>query len=153
MALWLEICEYSGEYSKGIHVDTDRIILEIIEGEPVGDQATLLRKLAARGIRLTQPTLSRHLRKLSIRKLEGRYQVAEAPMRLRPRCEIVAAPPNLLVLKTDPGHAQMLALHLDKRQPEGVAGTVGGDDTVFIAALPGVDMEELRLRVLAVLGR
>lgn len=133
-------------------MNTDHIILDTINAEPIGDQATLLDRLTTNGVRLTQPTLSRHLQKLSIRKVGGRYQVVEEPMHLQPRCDITPAPPNLLVLKTDPGHAQMLALHLDKRQPDGVAGTVGGDDTVFIAATAGTNLEELQERIRSALG-
>jgi arginine repressor len=31
------------------------------------------------------------------------------------------------------GHAQPVGLALDRRPPDGVVGTVAGDDTVFIA--------------------
>lgn len=134
-------------------MDTDESILEIIDTEPVRDQATLLARLEARGIELTQPTLSRHLSKLGIRKVAGRYRVSEDPVALLPRLDISTVPPNLLILKTDPGHAQMLGLHLDKRQPEGMAGTVAGDDTIFIAAEPGTELETLRENVLAVFRR
>jgi len=134
-------------------MSTDQQILEIIENEAVRDQATLLSRLAARGLSLTQPTLSRHLRKLSIRKREGRYQVSQEPVAMLPRLELSLCPPNLLILKTDPGHGQMLGLHLDKRQPAGMAGTVAGDDTIFIAAEAGMDLEALRRNIEAVFGR
>ncbi len=129
---------------------TDQTLLEIIQSERIPDQATLLERLAEQGIELTQPTLSRHLRKLSVRKLDGYYQVTEEPVQVLPGINLESVPPNLLILKTDPGHAQMLGLHLDKRKPEGMAGTVAGDDTIFIAAQPDADLEELRKRVLGV---
>ncbi|MDQ2069592.1 hypothetical protein [Natronospira bacteriovora] len=133
-------------------MNTDQHILDLIDNEAIPDQSTLLDRLASRGIHLTQPTLSRHLRKLSIRKQDGRYRVNREPVAMLPRMEITAVPPNLLVLKTDPGHAQMLGLHLDKRQPDGMAGTVAGDDTIFIACEPGTELDTLRERVLAVFG-
>lgn len=40
---------------------------------------------------------------------------------------------GLVVCTTAPGHAQVIALELDRTPPEGVIGTVGGDDTVFVA--------------------
>ncbi|MEA5445356.1 arginine repressor [Gammaproteobacteria bacterium AB-CW1] len=134
-------------------MDTDQQILAIIEAEPIRDQASLLARLAEQGIQLTQPTLSRHLHKLSIRKQDGRYRVSREPVTVLPRMDISLVPPNLVILKTDPGHAQMLGLHLDKRQPEGMAGTVAGDDTIFIAAEAGTSLEDLRERVLDVFGR
>jgi transcriptional regulator of arginine metabolism len=152
LVLRANICEYAHEYSWSIHMHADQRILEIIEAEPIRDQSTLLARLKRHGVDLTQPTLSRHLRKLSVRKVNGRYQVSEEPVSVLPRIELTVVPPNLLVLKTDPGHAQMLGLHLDKRQPDGMAGTVAGDDTIFVAAEPGTDLAELRRRLLNVFG-
>lgn len=40
---------------------------------------------------------------------------------------------GMVVCKTAPGHAQVIALELDRTPPSGVIGTVGGDDTVFVA--------------------
>ena len=40
---------------------------------------------------------------------------------------------NLVVLRTGPGHAQVVALEFDRRPPEGLMGTIAGDDTVFLA--------------------
>lgn len=134
-------------------METDRQILAIIESEAIPDQNTLLDRLRSRGIELTQPTLSRHLRKLSIRKLDGRYRVSQEPMSMLPRLEVELVPPNLVIIKTDPGHAQMLGLHLDKREPEGMAGTVAGDDTIFVAARPDTELDTLRRRLLEVFGR
>ncbi|MCP1727783.1 transcriptional regulator of arginine metabolism [Natronospira proteinivora] len=134
-------------------MDIDQAILTIIEAEAIRDQATLLERLAEQGFELTQPTLSRHLGKLSIRKQNGRYRVTQEPVAVLPRIDLALVPPNLIVLKTDPGHGQMLALHLDKRQPAGMAGTVAGDDTIFIACDAGVSLETLRERVLDVFGR
>ena len=39
---------------------------------------------------------------------------------------------NLLVLKTPPGGAQPLAAAMDSERLPGVAGTIGGDDTVLV---------------------
>jgi transcriptional regulator of arginine metabolism len=40
---------------------------------------------------------------------------------------------GLVVCTTAPGHAQVIALELDRSPLAGVIGTVGGDDTVFVA--------------------
>jgi transcriptional regulator of arginine metabolism len=47
---------------------------------------------------------------------------------------------NLVVLRTPPGHAQILAATLDRAFLAGVCGTVAGDDTVLVVcdeATPG----------------
>lgn len=117
----------------------DQTILELIEAEPVTDQATLLALLARRGYTLTQPTLSRHLKKLSVVKQGGRYQRVERSAPERPAFTLTAAPPNMLVLKTAPGHAPLLGVLVDRIGLGEIAGTLAGDDTVFIALAAGAD--------------
>jgi len=114
----------------------DESILELLEKRAVTDQATLLGLLRRAGHRLTQPTLSRHLQKLGVQKLAGRYQRVEpAPAEL-PAYAVSVAPPNLVIIRTQPGYAQALAVRVDRRAIEGVVGTLAGDDTVFIAVAP-----------------
>ena len=114
----------------------DEAILELLEKREVTDQATLLELLRRADHRVTQPTLSRHLRKLGVEKVAGRYQRLEpAPTEL-PAYTIIAAPPNLVIIRTRPGYAQALAVRMDQRAIDGVAGTLAGDDTVFIAVAP-----------------
>lgn len=116
-------------------MDTDAAILALVRSRALADQAALLEALAERGLKLSQPTLSRHLRKLGIRKRSGRY-VAEEPVPQRGvRARVACSPPNLLVLRTAAGYAQALALHLDAQPLPGQAGTLAGDDTVFVALL------------------
>lgn len=122
-----------------LHMRTDDLILQLLEAREITDQAQLLDLLTAAGCHLTQPTLSRHLKKLGVRKHEGRYQRLEAAAGELGGVEIRLAPPNLLILKTAPGFAPATAYALDERAPkELVAGTVAGEDTVFVAvADPG----------------
>ena len=41
---------------------------------------------------------------------------------------------QLLILKTDPGEAQLLALAIDQAAYDEVVGTIGGDDTILVIA-------------------
>lgn len=125
----------------------DQLILELIERETVTDQAGLLDLLSANGHTLTQPTLSRHLKKLSVMKVNGRYQRVERTMPDRPPYTLVDSPPNLLILKTAPGHAPLLGVIVDRAGIDAIAGTLAGDDTVFIALAAGSDLAALRERV------
>ena len=40
---------------------------------------------------------------------------------------------SIVVLRTGPGHASLVAAEIDRDAPDGVLGTVAGDDTIFIA--------------------
>ena len=117
-----------------MHMRTDELILQLLEKHEITDQAHLQSLLSKRGHELTQPTLSRHLKKLQVRKVEGRYQRAEAGAAEFGETELRLAPPNLIVLKTAQGFAPALAYALDEKAPkELIAGTVAGEDTVLVA--------------------
>lgn len=111
----------------------DEIILHLIEKHALSDQDALRAMLLKLGHDLTQPTLSRHLKKLNVLKAEGRYRRIEPTHASLPPFNMSEAPPNLLVLRTEPGFANALAIKLDQLQLPGMAGTIAGDDTIFIA--------------------
>lgn len=131
----------------------DEAILQLIERESIGDQATMRERLRRAGHAVTQPTLSRHLKRLGIRKVRGAYRQAEASADLVPGYGLSFAAPNLVILKTKPGHAQVLAVLLDAENIPGAAGSIAGDDTVFIAAQSAEDLDALGDRIRALLER
>lgn len=114
----------------------DEAILKLVVEREVKDQAVFMELLKRAGHRVTQPTLSRHLLKLGIQKVAGRYQKTEIGPAELPGFTLTPVAPNLLVIRTRPGYAQPLAVQLDQQKPKGVAGTLAGDDTVFIAVTP-----------------
>jgi transcriptional regulator of arginine metabolism len=63
----------------------------------------------------------------------------------------VRASGNLVLLRTPPGSAHVVASALDRAGLDGVLGTVAGDDTVLVVASSGHDGNGLaeRLRELA----
>ena len=121
-------------------------ILEVVERQAVTSQEGLRRLLEQRGINATQATLSRDIRELGLikRAPDGAYRRADAALAppavdeetvaqavsdyLR-RHEVVA---QMLVLKTDAGQAQPLALALDRGHLPEVVGTIAGDDTILV---------------------
>lgn len=111
----------------------DQTLLGLLEKQDILDQDTFLQLLSRQGHELTQSTLSRHLKKLHVQKLDGVYRRVEPPKPALPPFTLAEAPPNLLVLRTQPGFANALALKLDAARPAGLVGTIAGDDTVFIA--------------------
>ncbi|MGK2856170.1 MAG: arginine repressor [Thermoanaerobaculia bacterium] len=124
-------------------------IVRIIRNGSVSSQEDLLTILAKRGIRVAQPTLSRDLRELGVVKTPEGYALAEmfAGAMLAPRGtredkldsairELVLTATlsgTMVVLRTPPAEAQPVARAIDEADLDGVAGTLGGDDTVFVA--------------------
>jgi transcriptional regulator of arginine metabolism len=111
----------------------DEAIIKLVEEREVTDQAGFRELLKRAGHKVTQPTLSRHLNKLGIQKVAGRYQRVEPVAAELPAYAVSAAGPNLVIIKTRPGYAQALAALLDQHAIDGVVGSLAGDDTVFIA--------------------
>lgn len=121
------------------------LILDLVDREPVTSQAQLQDLLAARGIQATQATLSRDIRDLGLikRAADGAYRrpgvdanggdpvvlVRRAvPEYLRRQDRVE----QLVVLKTDPGQAQSLAVALDRSNLPEIVGTIAGDDTILV---------------------
>ena len=50
---------------------------------------------------------------------------------------------NLIVLKTPPGSAHLVALAIDQAKLPEIAGTISGDDTLFLAVRDGVVADAL----------
>jgi transcriptional regulator of arginine metabolism len=127
-------------------VDLDEAIARLLETNEITDQAVLQKLLEGEGHAPSQSTLSRHLKRLSIQKVNGRYQRVEpGPAEPVQAVSVLEVPPNLLVLKTAPGYASIVGVMVD-RSPlmTGVAGTVAGDDTVFIAVRAPSLLQEVR---------
>jgi transcriptional regulator of arginine metabolism len=87
------------------------------------------------------------MRKLGIQKVAGRYQKVETLPTGLPGFNLTRVPPNLLVIRTRPGYAQPMAVKLDQQKPPGVAGTLAGDDTVFIAVAASVPLKNVAAAV------
>jgi transcriptional regulator of arginine metabolism len=121
------------------------IILELVEGEGITSQEQLRERLKARGIEATQATLSRDIRDLALvkRAADGAYRPARAAdsdadaqaVLERAAGEFLRhqeAVEQLVVLKTDAGQAQPLAIAIDRARLPEIAGTIGGDDTILV---------------------
>jgi len=130
----------------------DQAILRLITSHEVPDQATLLEFLAKEEFKLTQGTLSRRLAKLSIQKREGRYQRVIPQDHPLPPYSLMESPPNLLVLQTGPGFGMALAIRVDRSVVPGVAGTLAGEDTLFVAVAKESSLAEVRAQLERVLG-
>ena len=142
-------------------------IAKYLETEDVSSQAQLVELLAADGINATQATVSRDLDDLGAIKVRARggvtvYAVPELPKDQVPPADHlrrvlgdwvvdVAHSQNLVILRTPPGSAHVVASALDRSSLPEVLGTVAGDDTLIIVAdedVPGSTLAD-QLRELA----
>lgn len=113
------------------------LVVELIQEGLGASQQALVEALGARGVTVTQATLSRDLRELGAAKGPNGYMVEGAaadPMARAVRQWLLSATAaqNLVVLKTPPGGASPLCVALDAHGPEVVVGTVAGDDTILV---------------------
>ncbi|MBS1265076.1 MAG: Arginine repressor [Acidimicrobiaceae bacterium] len=142
--------------------------LSVLLGEhPVTSQPQLVELLAADGFTATQATVSRDLEELGAVKVrvpggESVYAIPELPAdHFAPRGQLervmaewvvdIVSSANLVVLRTPPGSAHVVASALDRTGLPDVAGTVGGDDTILVVAAEGTSGADLagNLRTLA----
>jgi len=129
-------------------------ISALIASMPIRSQSQLAELLAAEGVAVTQATLSRDLEEMGAVKVrrpgvgtvyavgdelpgpvlralgersEGRFSRLAAELLVG-----VDASANLVVLRTPPGGAQLLASAVDRAGLDDVLGTIAGDDTVLV---------------------
>jgi len=123
-------------------------ILDAVQRQPVRSQEELRRRIRVAGFDVTQATLSRDIRELELMKggADGAYQ---APVRPSSNGHGTATQlqkalseyltrtdqvQQLVLLRTGPGQAQILAVAIDGAHLPEVVGTVAGDDTILVIA-------------------
>ncbi|MEY4362226.1 MAG: arginine repressor [Actinomycetota bacterium] len=125
-------------------------IAELIGKHAVSNQPQVVKLLAKAGIVATQATVSRDLEDLGAVKVrvpggESVYAIPEfAPARLAPEDQLrrvmgewvaeVKSSGPMVVVRTPPGCAHVVASALDRSGLKGLIGTVAGDDTIFCIA-------------------
>lgn len=135
-------------------------ILEILENGTAATQTELRRKLAQRGIHVTQATVSRDIEELGLVKTrEGYRRPAAAAPAAAPQPDLavvlkefvrdVRQAGNLVIVRTHPGTAHTVGVALDNLEWPEIAGTVAGDDTIFVAAPRAAEAGRIRKRILA----
>ena len=125
-------------------------ITRLISERDVTSQPQLLRLLKKSGIAATQATVSRDLEDLGAVKVrtakgETAYAIPEfEPERIAPLEQLrrvlsewvadIQVSHPLVIVRTPPGCAHVVASALDRSRIEGLVGTVAGDDTMFCVA-------------------
>jgi transcriptional regulator of arginine metabolism len=134
-------------------------IMRILRGGDVGRQEDLARLLKTEGFEVTQSSVSRDLRDLGVLKASGRYvlppdEVSRTNGDFTMLAQFVRglkrAGPSLTVLRTTIGAAQSVAVAIDRAEWREVAGTISGDDTIFIATANASAQDALVSRLQAI---
>jgi transcriptional regulator of arginine metabolism len=132
-------------------------ILRLVQEQALSTQIEVAEALRAFGIDAVQATVSRDIAQLGlvkVRNAEGRLVYAlPGAADLRRLDELTTAlrrwagemtPTNgLLVIRTPSGFASALAEAIDRADLAEIAGTIAGDNTIFVAAREGVTGAEL----------
>jgi transcriptional regulator of arginine metabolism len=145
-----------------------RAIRDLVDQRPIRTQQELAAALRERGFRATQATISRDVAELGLGKgvrdgraayvLPPKLKDAEASGEDRLRRLLADLPVELraagliLVVKAMPGSAHAIAAALDRTRWPEVAGSIAGDDTVFVATPDAASLRRLRDRLAALAG-
>jgi transcriptional regulator of arginine metabolism len=127
-----------------------RAILTLVATRPIHSQEELAAMLDAQGFETTQATISRDIKNLGLAKVpikngnsnshQFKYvlpspQLSFASRLHRAVTELVTnitSSVNLIVLRTPPGSAMLVATAIDEAQWPEIIGSIAGDDTIMV---------------------
>lgn len=145
-----------------------KAIADLIRSQAIASQEEVTEKLALLGFAVTQATVSRDLDQLGAVKVkrggilsyalpeqigESDWSIERLERILREWVISLEAAGNLLVMKTPPATAHLVGSAIDNARPAEIAGTVSGDDTLFLAVRDGFEMEDVLARFRALSGQ
>ena len=136
------------------------LIREIVESQCIQTQEELADALAARGMVVTQATVSRDIKEMHLLKVlseEGGYRYAtmdksEQGMKerlIRMLADSVvdmSSANNLIVIHTLPGSAHVAGEAVDSLHWPEVLGTIAGDNTILVIARSNEDVDAVLRR-------
>jgi transcriptional regulator of arginine metabolism len=137
--------------------DRQGAILRLVRERDLSTQAEVAEALRREGIVAVQTTVSRDIAQLGlvkVRNADGRLvyalpgaddlnRLSALTAALRRWALALTPTGNLVVIETPSGHANALAQVIDDARLADVAGTVAGDNTIFVAARDGLSGAEL----------
>lgn len=142
-------------------------IARLLEDHAVTSQTQLVELLAADGVVATQATVSRDLDELGAVKVrmpggDSVYAVPEYESRMESEDHLkrvfgdwvveVAHSGNMVVVRTPPGSAHVVASAMDRAGMSDVVGTVAGDDTILVVAAEQIGGAKVAERLSALAG-
>ena len=116
----------------------------LLQEGKLGTQEEFAEALSNEGYLVSQSTVSRDLRKIgaikmidaenrTIYRLNEEVAVKQVAGTLNQLITQIEHNGAMIVLHTQPGSASLIARHLDETKPNGMLGTIAGDDTIFVA--------------------
>ncbi|MDO4944098.1 MAG: arginine repressor [Ruminococcus sp.] len=147
-----------------------KLIVQIVQEEFIDTQESLQKALEKRGFKVTQATLSRDIRELSLLKTvtsTGEYKYAVPKLNreelkresssvytlIADAVVSVDYALNTVAIKCHTGMAQAVCAKLDQTGVENVVGTIAGDDTIFILMRTEQDADRLVRELGAIIAR
>jgi transcriptional regulator of arginine metabolism len=133
-------------------------ILELVREQAISTQGELVEALREDGYDVVQTTVSRDVHELGLVKVRapsGRLVYAAPGADDADRLRAIAAAMrryavgveasgSLVVVTTPAGYASALAQAIDEGTHPAIAGTIAGDNTIFVAARDGTSAATLR---------
>ena len=145
-----------------------KAIADLIRAQAIASQEDVTEKLAELGFAVTQATVSRDLDQIGAVKVkrggvlsyalpdqmaESDWSAGRLERILHEWVLSVEAAGTLLVLKTPPASAHLVASAIDHARPPEIAGTVAGDDTLFLAVRDGFAAAQVAARFRTLSGQ
>jgi transcriptional regulator of arginine metabolism len=132
-------------------------ILRLVQERQLATQTEVAEALRGEGIEAVQTTVSRDIARLGLVKVRGADgrlvyalpgaadldRLSELTSALRRWTVSLSAANDLVVIKTQRGYASPLADAIDDAGLADVAGTVAGENTIFVAPRDGMSGREL----------
>ena len=132
------------------------MMLSLISDYEIETQDELIELLRQNGHAVTQATVSRDIRELHISKMttgRGTYRYVAPRQKGRGGLHLggvmetaivkVEHAGNMVVIKTNPGLANAVAVSLDGMRLDQILGSVAGDDTILMVARSEESAEEI----------
>lgn len=146
-----------------------QIILSLINEEKIDTQENLQAALLKKGIKVTQATVSRDIRELSLIKTitpTGDYKYSVPSLKrsgmengsdmvlgfITDSVKSVDYAGNTVVIKCYSGMAQAVCAKLDDSGIENVVGSLAGDDTIFLLMRSEKDADRLLRELNAIIS-
>ena len=143
------------------------LILDIIDKKDIETQEELAVELKARGVKVTQATVSRDIKELRLLKVlseNGGYKYATAERAEKGMSErfirilaesvlTIESAVNLIVIKTISASAQAAAEAIDSLKWPELLGTIAGDNTILVIARSEDAVESVVSRFHALIKR
>ncbi len=126
------------------------LIADLISNNKISTQLRLVQLLEQHGMKVTQATVSRDMKEMGIYTnrdggTKSHYAISETPEIANPGIQReqlkrvlkewtfdIVVSSNLVIIKTSPGSAHVIASALDRSEQPEILATLAGDDTVFV---------------------